>query len=116
MKRDELGLQFELSSTVWIKEMNWVELIQTSFIFVATKAVGQFVKIKDIEACQKELRNDYIINKELSTLAGQLALTCGNALSVASAALITAKNFEYGGSQEQQDSSPNVEQLTTMSE
>ena len=85
------------------------ESLMDSFIFVATKAVGLFVKIKDIEAYQKELRNDYIINKELSTLAGQLAFTCGKALSVASAALITAKHIEYGGSQGQQDSSPNVE-------
>ena len=73
------------------------ESLIDSFIFVATKAVGQFVKIKDIEACQKELRNDFIINRQLSTLAGQLALTCGNALSVASAALIFAKNIEYDG-------------------
>ena len=73
------------------------ESLIDSFIFVATKAVGNFVKIKDIEACQKELRNDYIINKELSTLAGQLALTCGKALSVASAALIIAKNIDFDG-------------------
>ena len=89
------------------------ESLMDSFIFVATKAMGLFVKIKDIEAYQKELKNDYIINKEPSTLAGQLAFTCGKALSVASAALITAKHIEYGG---QQDSSPNVEQLPTISE
>ena len=83
------------------------ESLIDSFLFVAANAVGYFVKIKDIDAYQKELRNDYIINRQLSTLAGQLALTCGNALSVASAALITAKNFEYGG----QD----VEQLPTIS-
>ena len=35
------------------------------------------VNIKDIEAYQKELRNDYIINKELSNLAGNLSLKCG---------------------------------------
>ena len=85
------------------------ESLMDSFIFVATKAVGLFVKIKDIEAYQKELRNDYIINKELSTLAGQLAFTCGKTLSVASAALITAKHIEYGGQQD-------VEQLPTISE
>jgi len=88
------------------------EKLMDSFIFVATKAVGLFVNIKDIEANQKELRSDYIINKELSTLAGKLALTRGKALSVASAALITAKHIDYRGS----SSSPNVEQLDTISE
>jgi len=44
-------------------------------------------------ACQK----DFIINRHLSILAGQLALTCGNALSVASASLIIAKNINFNG-------------------
>jgi len=50
------------------------ESLIDSFIFLATKAVGMAVKIKDIEAYQKELRDDYILNKELSTFAGNLAL------------------------------------------
>jgi len=87
------------------------ETLMDSFIFVVTKAVGLFVNIKDIEAYQKELRRDYIINKELSTLAGKLALTCGKTLSVASAALITAKHIDYRGS-----SSLNIEELSTSSE
>ena len=36
------------------------ESLIDSFIFLATKAVGMSVKIKDIDAYQKELRNDYI--------------------------------------------------------
>jgi len=51
-----------------------------SFIFLATKVVGMTVKIKDIRAYQKELRNDYILNKELSNLAGNLALKCSRFL------------------------------------
>ena len=38
-----------------------------SCIFLATKVVRMVVNVKDIVAYQKELRNDYIINKELST-------------------------------------------------
>ena len=45
-----------------------------SLIFLVSKAVGMAVEIKDIDAYQKELKNDYIINKELSGLAGSLAL------------------------------------------
>jgi len=82
------------------------ETLMDSFIFVATKAVGLFLNIKDIEAYQKELRSDYIINKELSTLAGKLALTCGKALSAASAGLITAKHSDYGTNVEELHTSP----------
>ena len=46
-----------------------------------------------IAAYQKELRNDYIINNELSNLAGNLALKCGGFLAAANAALITAKHI-----------------------
>ena len=48
------------------------ESLIDSFIFLATKVVGMTVNIKDIDAYQKEIRNDYIINKELSNLAGNL--------------------------------------------
>ena len=30
-----------------------------SFIFLATKAAGSFIKIKDIEAYEKEIKEDY---------------------------------------------------------
>ena len=50
------------------------ESIIDSTIFLASKAVGMSVKIKDMEAYQKEPRNDYIITKELSNLSGRLAL------------------------------------------
>ena len=50
------------------------ESLIDSFIFLATRAVGMTVKIRDTDAYQKELRNDYILNKELSNLAGNLAL------------------------------------------
>jgi len=65
------------------------ESLMDSFIFLITKVVGMVVNIKDIDAYQKELRNDYIINKELSNLAGNLALKCRQFLAAANAALIT---------------------------
>ena len=56
-----------------------------SCIFLVTKVVGMAVNVKDIDAYQKELRNDYIINKELSNLAVNLEVRpfscsgqCGN--------------------------------------
>ncbi|KAL9962154.1 hypothetical protein ACROYT_G031233 [Oculina patagonica] len=65
-----------------------------SFIFLATKAVGMAVNIKDVNDYQKELKNDYIISKELSTLAGGLALKCGRFIALANAALITTKHID----------------------
>jgi len=49
-----------------------------------------------MEAYQKELRNDYVINKELSNLSGQLALKCGRLLAVPNIVLITAQHIDYG--------------------
>lgn len=47
--------------------------------------------IKDVDAYQKERKNDYIINKELSGLAGALALKCVRFIAVANAAFITRR-------------------------
>jgi len=66
-----------------------------SFIFLATKVVGMTINIKDIDAYQKELGNDYIINKELSNLAGNLALKCGWFLPAANAVLIATKHIDF---------------------
>ncbi|KAL9982942.1 hypothetical protein ACROYT_G005057 [Oculina patagonica] len=65
-----------------------------SFIFLVTKVVGMAVNIKDVNDYKKELKNDYIISKELSTLAGGLALKCGRFLALANAALITTKHID----------------------
>jgi len=71
------------------------ESLIDSFIFHATKVVGMTVKIKDIDAYQKELRDDYILNKELSNLAGNLALKYGRFLAAANVVLITTKLVDF---------------------
>ena len=60
-----------------------------------TKGVGLVVSIDDMNELQKELKNDYIINQELSSLAGGLALRCGRWLALANAALITIKHIKF---------------------
>ena len=55
------------------------------------------MKIKDSDALQNELKNDYIITKELSALSGGLALKCGRLLAVANAFFITAKHVDFSG-------------------
>ena len=86
-----------------------------SFIFLITKVVGMTVNVKDIDAYEKELRNDYIINKELSNLAGNIALKCDRFLALANAALITTKHIDLKSKDEAkleenpEQSSPTVE-------
>ena len=71
------------------------ESLIDSFIFLATKVLGMVVKIKDIEAYQKELKNDYILNKELANLADNLSLKCGRFLAAANAVFITTKHVDF---------------------
>ena len=71
------------------------ETLIDSFLAFSTKALGWVVKLKDVEALQNELKNDYIIAKELSSLSGNIALRCGRLLAVANAFLITAKHVDF---------------------
>jgi len=74
---------------------NTTESLIDSLIFLVSKTVGMAVNIKDIDAYQKELRNDYILNNELSNLAGNLALKCGRFLAAANAVFITTKHIDF---------------------
>ena len=71
------------------------ETLIESFLSFSTKALGWVVKIKDADALHNELKNDYIITKEMSALSGGLALKCGRLLAVANAFLITAKHIDF---------------------
>ena len=71
------------------------ETLIDSFLSFSTKALGWVVKIKDADALHNELKNDYIITKEMSALSGGLALKCGRLLAVANAFLITAKHVDF---------------------
>ena len=66
-----------------------------SAIMLFSKGAGLVVSIDDVKELQKELKNDYIINQELSSLAGGLALRCGRWLALANAALITTKHIKF---------------------
>ena len=71
------------------------ETLIESFLSFSTKALSLMVRLKDIEALQNELKNDYIITKEPSNISGNLALRCGHLLAVANAFLITAKHVDF---------------------
>ena len=71
------------------------ETLIESFLAFYTKALSLVVNLKDTQALQNELKNDYIITKELSNLSGNIALRCGRLLAVANAFLITAKHVDF---------------------
>ena len=71
------------------------ETLTESFLAFATKALRSIVKLRDTDDLLNELKNDYIVTKELSSLSGSLALKCGRFLAVANALLITAKHVDF---------------------
>ena len=71
------------------------ETLIDSFLSLSTRTLGWAVKIKDVGALQNELKNDYIITKEMSALSGGLALKCGRLLAVANVFLIAAKHIDF---------------------
>ena len=70
------------------------ESLIDSFLMLFSKGLGMVVKVDDIEKLQQDLKNDYIINHELSSLAGGIALSCGRWLALANAALIATKHVQ----------------------
>ena len=70
------------------------ESLIDSLLMLVSKGLGMVVKIDDVEKLQQDLKNDYIINHELSFLAGGVALSCGRWLALANAALITTKHVQ----------------------
>ena len=65
------------------------ETLIQSFLMLASKAIGMVFKVDDVEALQKDLQEDFVINST-SSAAGNMALRCGRLLAVSKAALITA--------------------------
>ena len=87
------------------------ESLIDSFIMLYSKGVGMVVSIDDVKALQKELNQDYIINQELSTLAGGLALRFGRFLALVNTALTTEKHIKFE-KENDYDVSPNTPTLT----
>ena len=73
------------------------ETMIDSFLSVSVKTLGAVVKIKDPAALHNELKNDFVITKELSALSGYIALGCGRLLAFANAIVITLKHIDFSG-------------------
>ena len=79
------------------------ETMVGNFLSAFTKALSLGVRLKDTEALKKELKNDYIIKKELSTLSGGLSLRFGRFLAVANAFFITLKYIDFSAEEPHRD-------------
>ena len=71
------------------------EAMMNSFFSFTVKTLGAVVKIKDPDALKNELKNDYVITKELSAFSGAIALGCGGLLAFANAIIITLKHIDF---------------------
>ena len=70
------------------------ESLIDALLILFSKGLGMVVKVDNIEKMQQDLKNDYIINHELSSLAGGVALRCGRWVALANTALIMAKHVQ----------------------
>ena len=71
------------------------ETMIDGFLSFSVKTLGAVVRIKDPDALHNELKNDYVITKELSAFSGAIALGCGRLLAIANAIVITLKHIDF---------------------
>ena len=71
------------------------ETMINSFLSFSVKTLGAVVRIKDPDALHNELKNDYVITKELSAFSGAIALGYGRLLAIANAIVITLKHIDF---------------------
>ena len=102
------------------------ESMVDSLLTLLTRGLQMVIEIDDVDAMKKELKEDFIINKEMTDFVGSLSLKYGKFLAPISAALITEKHIDFNSHLEKNDkakleeipehSSPTTEHLQTNSE
>ena len=102
------------------------ESMVDSLLTLLTRGLQMVIEIDDVDAMKKELKEDFIINKEMTDFVGSLSLKYGKFLAPISVALITAKHIDFNSHLEKKDkakleeipehTSPIAEQLQTNSE
>ena len=97
------------------------ESMVDNLLTLVTRGLQMVIEIDDVDAMKKELKGDFIINKEMTDFVGGLSLKYGKFLAPISAALITAKHINFNSHLEKleeitEHSSPTTEHLQTNSE
>ena len=74
-------------------------LVDSSLQFVS-KAISLFVPVDDIESLFNDLKNDALVNRELTNFVGLLALKGGRLVALASGLFQVVKHLKIGKIQE----------------
>lgn len=69
------------------------DILLDGFLKLVTKGIGMTVRIDNTEKLHEDLKNDYIIQQELSSLAGLLSMKCGRLMACASAMFHVANHI-----------------------
>ena len=85
-----------------------------SMVDLYAYAASAVLNIKDVDRLKEDLKKDFTISKELTVVAGSLALKFGSFLALANTALITARHINFEGPQ--QLLKTNVQQSAAISE
>ena len=83
-----------LKSTTKGTRLTWAPRPLKPWLKAFWRCPWKHLRIKDADALQNELKNDYITTKELSALAGGLTVRCGRLITFANVALITTYRFQ----------------------
>ena len=86
-----------------------------SALSLTIKFVGSVLKINDEDALKNELKNDFLVSKQMSHFFGRLALNYSNALAVTSAVMITTNHVDFGVSAQHVDFGVSAQQITEQS-
>ena len=91
---DKEVLKYHKRYEAYIGSKTTESLIE-NFLSLSVKALSWVVKIDDADVLKAELKNDFIITKEVCQFFGGLALKFGSGLAVANTLLITAKHVDF---------------------
>ena len=87
------------------------ESMVDNLLTLLTRGLQMVIEIDDIDAMKKELKEDFIINKEMTNFVGSLSLKYGKFLAPISAALITAKHIDFNSHLQIKDESKKLEEI-----
>ena len=92
--KEAIGVQLTHDQVKRLSDKEVEKYSKRQEAYIGSKTTESLIDSFLMLELQKELKNDYIINQELSNIAGGMALRCGRWLALANAALITTKHIQ----------------------
>ena len=88
---DDVEKYYKRYESVLASKVN--DTLLDGFLKLVTKGIGMTIRIDNTEKLHEDLKNDYIIQQELSSVAGLLSMKCGRLMACASAMLHVANHI-----------------------